>query len=261
MVEQASAATPSASLVILCVAITVALAVALPAARCYAGVRRQEPRAATRTATVRTALGLGAWLALTGALAGSGALAQFEPFPPRLMPLLAFGFVLTFVLVASRFGKRLAESLPLALIVGYQGFRIAVEIMLHRASVERVIGEQMTWSGLNFDVVSGLTGLALGLWLWRRGEDQPTPRALLWAWNVLGLGLLLTIVSIAIMSFPGPLSRFDGPPNVWVTTVPFVWLPTLMVTAALFGHLLLARRLLHEARPNRPSRRGSDGGR
>lgn len=160
------------------------------------------------------------------------------------MPLLGLGFVLSFALAFSRAGKRLAEGLPLWLLVGYQGFRVLVEIMLHRAYVEGVIGRQMTWSGLNFDVVSGATALVLGLWLWRRGEHRPAARALLWAWNALGLALLLTIVSIAIMSFPGPLARFDGPANVWVTTLPFVWLPTIMVTAALLGHLLLARRLL-----------------
>jgi hypothetical protein len=232
----------------LCVSITAALVVALSLFRWRAGARSGEPPTVTRAATIRTGLGLAAWLALTGALAGAGVLAQFEGFPPRIMPLLGLGMVLTVALAASRFGKRLAESLPPALIVGYQGFRVAVEIMLHRAYQEGVIGVQMTWSGLNFDVVSGLTGLALGLWLWRRGEERPAPRALLWAWNLLGLGLLITIVSIAIMSFPGPLARFDGPPNTWITTVPFVWLPTIMVTAALFGHLLLTRRLLSEAR-------------
>lgn len=248
MLEQTPAAPASASLAVLCVSITAALAVALPLARRDAGIRSGEPRSQARAATFRTALGVAAWLALTGGLAGAGVLSDFDDFPPRLMPLLGFGFVLTIALAASQFGKRLAESLPLALLVGYQGFRVAVELMLHRAGVEGVIGEQMTWSGLNFDVVSGATGLALGLWLWRRSADQPAPRALLWAWNVLGLGLLLTIVAIAIMSFPGPLARFDGPANTWVTTVPFVWLPMVMVTAALFGHLLLARRLLHEAR-------------
>ena len=40
--------------------------------------------------------------------------------------------------------------------------------------------------------------------------------------------LLLTIFSIAVMSIPGPLRLFDGPPNVWIVTVPFVWLPTMM---------------------------------
>jgi hypothetical protein len=244
MVMQTPSATPSVALQVGCVVITALLAVGLPAARGWAGQRSGE--ASPARASIRAGIGLAVWLLLTGALAGSGALAVFEPFPPRVMPLLGLGFVLTIALALSRFGERLAESLPLSALIGYQGFRVLVEIMLHRAYAEGVIGQQMTWSGLNFDVVSGLTGLALGVWLWRRGEAQPIPRALLWAWNLLALGLLLTIVSIAIMSFPGPLARFDGPANVWVTTVPFVWLPTVMVTAALFGHLLLARRLLSE---------------
>ena len=171
------------------------------------------------------------------------------------MPLMGLGLILTVVAGLSRFGQRLATSLPLALIVGAQGFRVAVEIMLHRAYDEGVIGVQMTWSGLNFDVVSGLLGLGLGLWLWRRGEDRPAPRALLWAYNAVGLGLLATIVGVSIASFPGPLARFDGPVNVWITTAPFVWLPTVMVTAALFGHLLLARRLLAVIEP---AARGTD---
>lgn len=233
----------SASLVALCLVITAGLAVAVPAARLFAGRRCDEAPAQRRAATLRAAIGVAAWLALTGGLAAVGALADFSRFPPPLMPLMAGGLVLVTVLALSSFGRRLAEGLPLALIVGAQGFRIAVELMLHRAWVEGLIGRQMTWSGLNFDVLSGLSGLALGLWLWRRGDDA-VPRILLWVWNLLGLALLLTIVSIAIMSMPGPLRLFAGPANVWVGSWPFVWLPTMMVAAALFGHLLLARRLL-----------------
>jgi hypothetical protein len=85
-------------------------------------------------------------------------------------------------------------------------------------------------------VVSGIAGAGLGLWLWQRGEDQPPPRALLWAFNLLGLGLLTTIVTIAVLSMPTPFRAFDGPPTVFVATVPFVWLPTVMVMAALLGH-------------------------
>jgi hypothetical protein len=244
MADPAMSASPSNALEILCVAITAGLVLALPAARVLAGRRLAEPEAETRAAALWTALVLVAWLGITGALAATGALADLGSFPPKIMPLLGLSMILTLVAASSRFGARLAEGLPLALIVGYQGFRVAVEIMIHRAYDEGVIGQQMTWSGLNFDVVTGITGLGLGLWLWRRGDDRPVPRALLWAWNLLGFGLLVTIVSIAIMSFPGPLARFDGPANVWVTTAPFVWLPTIMVTAALFGHLLVARRLL-----------------
>jgi hypothetical protein len=115
--------------------------------------------------------------------------------------------------------------------------------MLHRAYEQGVIGVQMTWSGRNFDVVTGLGALVLGLWLWRRGEERPIPSAVIWAWNLLGLGLLVNIVTIAILSMPTPVRAFDGPPNTFVAEFPWVWLPTVMVTAALFGHLLVARRL------------------
>ncbi len=63
----------------------------------------------------------------------------------------------------------------------------------------------------------------------------------------LGLGLLTTIVTIAILSMPTPFRQFDGPPNYFVATVPFVWLPTVMVMAALLGHLLLFGRLARTA--------------
>jgi hypothetical protein len=263
MLDQAPVTLPSASLAWLCVCITAVVAAGLPAARWYAGVRSDEPRRSLHAGTLRTALGTLAWLGLTGVIAGSGALTHFDRFPPPAMPLLLVSFAVVFALAFSRFGERLALHLPLALLVGYQGFRVAVEIMLHRASEAGVIGAHMTWSGLNFDVVTGVTGIGLGLWLWRRehvGGDQPQPRALLWIWNLLGLGLLLTIVSIAVMSMPGPLRVFDGPPNVWIARAPFVWLPTIMVTAALLGHLLVFRRLLALTRrqpPNR-DRRGAD---
>lgn len=240
-----TSAEPSTALAVLCFSITAALAAGLPAARWYAGTRAGEPREDRGRATMRTGLGVLVWIALTGGLAGAGVLDHFDRFPPPVLPVFLLGFVVVFVAAFSKFGKTLADHLPLAVLIGYQGFRVAVEIMLHQAATEGVIGEQMTWSGLNFDVVSGATAVVLGLWLWRRSErGEPVPRAVVWAWNVLGLALLLTIVSIAVMSIPGPLRAFDGPPNVWVATVPFIWLPVVMVTAALFGHLLVFRWLL-----------------
>ncbi len=241
---------PSVALAALCLSITLALVAGLPAARWYAGGRAGEDPDQRGKATVRTGLAMSGWILLTGIAAGSGLLNDFDSFPPRPLPLLGLGFALTFALAFSRFGKFLVDNLPLALLVGFQGFRIAVEIMLHQAGSEGVIGPQMTWSGLNFDVVSGLSGAGLGIWLWRRG-DQPVPRAVVWAWNGLGLGLLATIVTIAILSMPTPIRAFDGPPNTFIATLPFVWLPTVMVTAALLGHLLVGRKLAALARAER----------
>jgi hypothetical protein len=241
--ETFSSAVPGTDMVILGYVITTALAVGLPLARSLAGKRLGEPPAARRRATLLTAVGMIAYLGVTGALAASGVLGHWDSLPPSFMPVFVLALLVTVLAVRSSFGRSLADGLPLALLVGFQGFRIPVEIMLHRAAEQGVIGWQMSWSGLNFDVVSGITGAGLGLWLWQRGEDQPPPRALLWGFNLVGLGLLTTIVTIAVLSMPTPFRMFDGPPNVFVASVPFVWLPTVMVMAALLGHLLLFRRL------------------
>jgi hypothetical protein len=62
-------------------------------------------------------------------------------------------------------------------------------------------------------------------------------------WNVLGLALLVNVVSVAIASMP--LIRAFGDDRVvtFVTYPPFVWLPAVMVLAALAGHLVIFRAL------------------
>ena len=69
-------------------------------------------------------------------------------------------------------------------------------------------------------------------------------------WNVLGTALLATIVAIVILSAPLPIRVFtEGPTNVWVTRFPGVWLPAVLVQAALLGHLLVFRKLAREYKP------------
>lgn len=101
---------------------------------------------------------------------------------------------------------------------------------------------QMTYTGSNFDIVTGLSAAAVaGLCAWERA-----PRWLLVAWNALGSALLVTILAIALASMP-MFRAFGGEPervNTWVAFFPFVWLPAGPVTVALLGHLLLWRRLL-----------------
>jgi hypothetical protein len=60
---------------------------------------------------------------------------------------------------------------------------------------------------------------------------------------VLGFALLVNVVSVAIASMP--LLRVFGDEQVvtFVTYTPFVWLPAVMVLAALAGHLVIFRAL------------------
>lgn len=187
-----------------------------------------------------TGAGLVAWLGATALLARSGVLARFDRLPPP-GPLLLIGLTAaTAALAFSPFGSRLARTVPLAALVGLHAFRLPLELLLHRLHVEGVLPAQMTYAGLNFDVVTGATAVALALWLaWGRA-----PRGLVVGWNALGSGLLLAVVAVALLSLPTPFRQFEGEPSTAaVLTFPLVWLPTFLVQAAWFGHLLVLRRL------------------
>jgi hypothetical protein len=194
-----------------------------------------------RRVAVGVALGVALWLAITGALGSSGYFARFEGLPPPLLVLMLPTLSLPVVLGLSRTGSALA-GLPVALLVLFHAFRFPLELVMHRAATEGTMPPQMTYTGFNFDIVSGLSALLVGgLALFGRA-----PRWLLLAWNALGSLLLATIIVIAVASLP-QFQAFGHEPsrvNTWVAHFPFVWLPAGLVTGALLGHVILWRRLL-----------------
>jgi hypothetical protein len=182
-----------------------------------------------------------AYLVIPALLARRGALDRYNPLPaPALLVLLGLTG-LTVIIAFSRWGGRLAAGIPLVMIVALQAFRIPVELTLHRLYVEGVVPVQMTYTGRNLDIISGLTALALGGWLL---SGRRAYSAVLWGWNVLGLMLLANIVIVALLSTPVPFRRFtEGPPNLLPSTFPFIWLPSFLVQVALGSHLLVFRQL------------------
>ncbi len=190
---------------------------------------------------VAASLVLGGWLALTATLAHLHLLHAAGPFPPPMLRLLLAGALALVGLVLSPLGLRLATQTPLWALVGVQVFRLPLELVLWQLHNEGALPVQMTFSGRNFDLLSGLLALPLAYALWRGIQS----RALVWAWNLMGLALLANIVHIAVRSMPGPLRTFQNEPaNTLVFSAPWVWLPTLLVLTALAGHLLVARRLV-----------------
>ncbi len=186
------------------------------------------------------AIGLGSWLLLTGALAASGVLNDFSSFPPAIMPLIIVSWLIVISIVASPLGSKIANRSPLAFLVGFQVFRVAVEIvllLLHRAGRVPI---QMTFEGLNWDILSGISAPLVALMIARK----VLPNWGVLIWNLASLGLLINIVVISILSMPTSLHIFfNGSDNTFIATLPYIWLPTLLVPAALFGHLLVFRHL------------------
>ncbi len=171
------------------------------------------------------------WLLLTAGLALGGVL-RIIVVPPPFLLLFTVGVV---GLIAWH-GRGRWRELPLRLLVGLQAFRVLVELLIHAAVVEGVAPEQLTWTGRNFDMLTGISALLLF------PVAERLPRWLLLAWNLLGLGLLVNVVTVAILSLPLPIQQFE-PVNAWVAFFPFQWLPMVMVMLAALGHVALFRRL------------------
>lgn len=183
------------------------------------------------------------WLALTGAVAGAGLLRDYGAMPPPMFRVFLPGVILVFGAAFSGFGTRLADGLGWGALIGYQAFRIPVELILSALYASGRLPVQMTFHGANFDILTGISAVAVA-WLASRRRIGRTG---ILAWNLVGLALLANIVTIAILSMPGRLRAFPAEPaNTIVFGWPFIWLPAWLVLGALFGHLLVFRKLWRE---------------
>jgi hypothetical protein len=194
------------------------------------------------------------WQALMGGLALAGYFMRFDQ-PWRVLPTVGLSMA-TALWLASRpwptaVGRWLAASPPWAW-AALQTFRLPLEWLLHSLFVHGVIGRQMTFAGYNFDILVGLSAPVMAVLLYRSGERRWVQRLAV-AWNLLGLALLVNIVVIAVLSIPFAFQLFTtGPANRLVASLPFIWLPTLLVPVALCAHLC-ALRLLLQPSYSRPS--------
>jgi hypothetical protein len=197
--------------------------------------------------TILAAAGVALWLAAQAAAALSGWLGHFERRPPPIVIWFASMLIMTLALAWSPFGRRFADKLPFVALIGFQAFRLPLELVMHRAATAGIMPNVMSFTGYNFDIVSGATALPLALLAWRR----PLPRPLIMLWNLTGQLLLIAIVIIAFAATPVFRAFGDDQVNTWVTQFPYVWI-AVMVAAALFGHVVTLRKLMAARAATRP---------
>jgi hypothetical protein len=179
-----------------------------------------------------------AWLALWGGLAAAGVLARFELRPPPLGMMLLCSLAAGLVLGFSKFGARIAQAVPLWVLVLAQGFRLPLELLMHQAAREHVMPNALSFSGYNFDIVTGALAFVVGYSL-RRGASPLWG----WLWSCYGSLCLLVIGVIAVLSAPQVHAFGPREVNSWVAHWPFVWLPSVLVVFALAGHVIVFRKL------------------
>lgn len=197
-----------------------------------------------------TGIGMAAWLLLTAGLAQSGALSNFSSIPPRLFAVVTPTWFFCLILTFHPRLQTLWQQVPTTWLLGFQTFRVGVEIFLWLLFTSAIVPVQMTFEGRNWDILTGLSA-PLMIWLWHKKPQWQRPLVLLW--NVLGLALLINIVGISILSMPTAFQVFtQTPANTFVASFPFVWLPSFLVPLALLGHCLSLRQWALQARFKSP---------
>ncbi len=185
-------------------------------------------------ATLFAALFLALWLGLLGGLVASG---RMTSLPLNGLPIFFGSIVVLCVgLGLSPVGARLATGVPLAALVGFQAFRLPLELVLHEWATQGTIPETMTWTGQNWDIVSGVVALACAPLASRYRVAARLA-------NIVGFALLINVMRVAILSSPGPFGWGQQPPLLLALHLPYALIGPVCVGGALFGHIVLTRRL------------------
>ena len=170
----------------------------------------------------------------------SGIMADFSKFPFNFMPVLAVPLIAAVVLTFSPAFNEILKHVPQSSLITLQSFRFFVEILLWLLFLNASVPEQMTFEGRNFDILAGVTGPIVGWFLVRKKIS----RLGLAVWNIACLGLLINIVTIAILSTPSPIRVFmQEPANTIVTYFPISLLPGMLVPLAYTLHFFSLRKL------------------
>lgn len=190
---------------------------------------------------VKVLAGVLLWMLIVGLLGWSGFYRNTEAFPPRFFYLL--GPVLLFILLLflSKKGHAFVDTLDIKWLTLLHTVRIPVEIILHYIFVAGLIPELMTYTGYNYDILSGLTAPIIFFAVFiKKWMGKKT----LLIWNVICLALLLNILTIAVLSAQTPFQKLAfEQPNIGVAYFPFVWLPTVIVPIVMISHLAAIRQL------------------
>ena len=169
-----------------------------------------------------------------GTIVQSGYLqSMFLPLGPLFMSLTV---LLPILLGFSRKCGRMAEALPTVVLVGFQSFRLPLEIVLHAWYRSRTIPQSMTWEGSNWDILTGVLAIVclpfVGKRLW-----------VAWVFNTIGILLLFNVVRVAVMSSPVPFGWKVEPPLELIVQLPYAFIVPICVGGAFLGHVLLTRKL------------------
>lgn len=184
------------------------------------------------------------WLILQAAISLTGFYKITNNIPPRFILSTLPPAIFIVILFLTAKGRKYIDQLDIRILTVLHTVRIAVEIVLLWLFFNKAVPQIMTFEGRNFDILAGLSAPFIFYFGFYKKQIS---RGVMLFWNFLCIGLLINIVSIAILSAPFPFQRFAfDQPNIAILYFPYVWLPCCIVPLVLFSHLATIRQLLNK---------------
>ncbi|MFB0907220.1 MAG: hypothetical protein QMB03_02880, partial [Spirosomataceae bacterium] len=119
--------------------------------------------------------------------------------------------------------------------------RLFVELVIGWLFLSKLVPEDLTFEGNNFDILAGLTAPFIAYF---GIHKKLISNKLILIWNAICLGLLLNVVITGMLSSPLPFQQFNfEQPNVGMLYFPYVFIPGVVVPVVLLSHLVEIRRL------------------
>ncbi len=181
------------------------------------------------------------WVFLVSVLTFSDFFSDYS-FPPRLMVIVSIPSLFIIMSLLLPRTRSYLMDIPITTLHYLHIIRVPVEMVLWWLSVWAVVPEIMTFEGSNLDIISGISAPFAAVFM---VGSRSKSRLGAIIWNVLALGLLINIVSIAIAHSPYFFEGTeDTPVNMGILFFPYVLLPTFIVPAVLFSHLVSLNQLM-----------------
>lgn len=178
------------------------------------------------------------WLILISSISLTGFFQNTNTIPPRFLIVL-IGNIAFIAFLYSRL-KAVALDYRYAMLV--HALRVLVEITLYFLFLRKQVPKIMTFNGLNFDIIIGISALICFILsqLFKVNLGKKT----LLIWNVIGLLFLMNIIVIAFLSAPLPIQLLSfEQPNIAVLSFPYILLPSFIVPFVILTHILSIKQL------------------
>lgn len=192
----------------------------------------------SHVARVRPGPGLGAgvvlaaWLSLTSARAPLGTHLDADA-------VLALTGVSLFGAVAAGLSRALGPVLDRTgggWLVGFQGFRVVLALLLWRLAAEGLLPHRVSVGGMSLDLATGALAPVVA---WLSFRERTLADRWLLAFHGLGLALVSVVLGEVLLTVS---TRADAA----LSTTPFLWLPTFVIPLAVFAHIASLRQILRE---------------